>query len=82
MSVPGPGRSPRKDLHSVEERRVQVKTWTVIAVVWVVIATSVLFDRDSNPWVRSMVVVVGALQALAGFVWWRKLRQDRRPNDG
>jgi hypothetical protein len=68
----------RRDRHALEARRVQAKTWLVIAVIWVVLAAVVMFDDDLHPAVRTLLVLTGAGQAVAGAIWWRSLQEERR----
>jgi hypothetical protein len=66
-----------KDEHAALARRVQAKTWMVIAAMWLVIATVVMFDDDASPLLRAVFVVIGLVQAAAGLVWLRAGRKGR-----
>jgi hypothetical protein len=68
--------SREADRHATEARRVQAKTWIVLAVLWMVIAAVVSFDTDVHPVVRGVLVFAGLAQAGAGVLWWRRYRRD------
>jgi Na+/proline symporter len=71
------GRPTRsEEQYAAEARRVQAKTWIVLAVVWIVTATLLIVDGDSSPALRTGFAVIGLCQVAAALFWLRAGRRS------